>query len=35
MADTLEDVVEFYSERFQAGFTRQEKQDLVAFLESL
>ena len=32
---TLADVVTFYDERFNVGFTEQEKKDLVAFLESL
>ncbi len=35
MAATLEDVVNFYDERFGAGFTDQEKADLVAFLRTL
>lgn len=34
-ADTLTDVVEFYNQRFNIGFTEQEKEDLVAFLNSL
>jgi hypothetical protein len=34
-AATLNDVVEFYDRRFNIGFTRQEKSDLVAFLLSL
>lgn len=35
MAETLEDVVEFYNLRFKANFTNQEKADLVAFLKAL
>jgi len=35
MAITLEDVVDFYNERFKANFTPQEKADLVAFLRAL
>ncbi len=35
MAETLEDVVDFYNARFNAGFTPQEKADLVNFLKSL
>ena len=34
-AATLMDVVNFYNDRFHIGFTRQEKDDLVAFLSSL
>jgi cytochrome c peroxidase len=34
-AATLGDVVEFYSQRFDIGFTDQQKADLVAFLNSL
>jgi cytochrome c peroxidase len=34
-AATLLDVVNFYDARFHVGFTDQEKQDLVAFLEAL
>ena len=34
-AATLEDVVDFYDERFGLGLTAQEKADLVAFLRSL
>jgi len=34
-AATLADVVEFYSQRFDIGFTNQQKADLVAFLSSL
>ena len=34
-ADTLDDVVNFYDQRFNIGFTDQEKADLVAFLSSL
>lgn len=34
-AATLEDLVQFYDERFGLGLTAQEKADLVAFLRSL
>jgi hypothetical protein len=34
-AATLEGVVNFYEERFEIGFTEQEKADLVAFLKAL
>lgn len=34
-AATLDDVVNFYNDRFHIGLTRQEKADLVAFLTSL
>ena len=34
-AATLQDVVEFYDQRFTIGLTDQEKADLVAFLNSL
>lgn len=34
-AATLEDVVNFYDQRFNIGFTDQEKTDLVAFLKAL
>ena len=34
-AATLLDVVEFYNQRFNLGFTQQQKGDLVAFLEAL
>ena len=34
-AATLADVVEFYNQRFEIGFTDQQKADLVAFLSSL
>lgn len=34
-ASTLEDVIQFYEQRFDIGFTRQEKADLIAFLKSL
>ncbi len=34
-AATLQQVVEFYNQRFRAGLTAQEKADLVAFLSSL
>jgi cytochrome c peroxidase len=34
-AATLRDVVEFYDQRFDIGFTEQQKADLVAFLSSL
>jgi hypothetical protein len=32
---TSADVVEFYNQRFDIGFTDQQKADLVAFLSSL
>ena len=34
-AATLDDVVNFYDQRFAVGFTDQEKADLVAFLKAL
>jgi hypothetical protein len=34
-AATLRDVVEFYNQRFDIGFTDQQKADLVAFLSAL
>jgi cytochrome c peroxidase len=34
-AATLQDVVEFYDQRFSIGLTHQEKADLVAFLNAL
>jgi cytochrome c peroxidase len=34
-ATSLEDVVDFYDDRFEIGLTRQEKRDLVAFLRAL
>jgi cytochrome c peroxidase len=34
-AATLQDAVEFYNQRFDIGFTEQQKADLVAFLNSL
>ncbi|HVN88629.1 MAG TPA: hypothetical protein VMT61_02310 [Candidatus Binataceae bacterium] len=34
-AATLDDVVNFYDQRFSIGFTDQEKADLVAFLKTL
>jgi len=34
-ADSLDDVLEFYDQRFHIGFTAQEKKDLVAFLNAL
>jgi cytochrome c peroxidase len=34
-AATLEDIVNFYDQRFSIGFTDQEKEDLVAFLKAL
>lgn len=34
-AQTLDDAVNFYDQRFQIGFTAQEKEDLVAFLKTL
>ena len=35
MSRTIEDVVDFYNERFKAEFTAEERADLVAFLKSL
>ncbi len=35
MAETLEDVVDFYNTRFDARFTAREKADLVNFLKAL
>ena len=34
-ARSLSDVVDFYNQRFNVGFTAQEKSDLIAFLNSL
>ncbi|MGI8960128.1 MAG: hypothetical protein ACR2IV_10285 [Bryobacteraceae bacterium] len=34
-ADSLGDVIDFYNKRFSVGFTPQEKEDLIAFLNSL
>lgn len=34
-AQSLQDVLDFYDKRFNIGFTAQEKQDLIAFLNSL
>ena len=34
-AKSLEDLLEFYDQRFQIGFTPQEKADLIAFLNTL
>jgi cytochrome c peroxidase len=34
-AATLEDVVEFYDQRFGIGLTDQQKSDLIAFLNAL
>jgi cytochrome c peroxidase len=34
-AATLRDVVEFYDQRFEIGFTEQQKADLAAFLSAL
>jgi len=34
-AATLMDVVNFYDQRFSIGFTDQQKQDLVNFLNTL
>jgi len=31
----LMDVVNFYDQRFNVGFTEQQKEDLVAFLKTL
>ena len=35
MAASLDDVIDFYNTRFNVGFTRREKADLVAFLSAL
>jgi cytochrome c peroxidase len=34
-AATLQDVVDFYDQRFDIGFTDDEKRDLIAFLDAL
>ena len=34
-AKTLDDVLNFYDERFHIGFTEAEKRDLIAFLSAL
>jgi cytochrome c peroxidase len=34
-ASSLSDVIDFYNQRFNIGFTAQEKSDLIAFLNSL
>jgi cytochrome c peroxidase len=34
-AKSLNDVIDFYDARFNIGFTAQEKEDLIAFLNSL
>jgi len=34
-ARTLDDVVNFYNQRFGIGFTDQQRRDLVAFLKTL
>jgi len=34
-AQNLNDVVDFYNQRFAVGFTNQEKNDLINFLNSL
>jgi cytochrome c peroxidase len=34
-AHSFEDVVNFYDQRFGIGFTDQEKEDLIAFLQTL
>lgn len=34
-ASTLDDVIQFYDQRFGIGFTAQEKADIVAFLKTL
>jgi cytochrome c peroxidase len=34
-AANLDEVVDFYDTRFNIGFTRQEKADLIAFLRTL
>jgi cytochrome c peroxidase len=34
-AKSVDDIVEFYNQRFNIGFTPQEKSDLIAFLRTL
>ena len=34
-AATLQDVVDFYDQRFNIGFTNQQKADLINFLNAL
>ncbi|HLH39441.1 MAG TPA: hypothetical protein VKX39_09875 [Bryobacteraceae bacterium] len=34
-AQTLDDVIQFYNQRFSIGFTAQEKADIIAFLKTL
>ena len=34
-ARTLDEVLDFYDKRFHIGFSRREKEDLVAFLSAL
>jgi cytochrome c peroxidase len=34
-ADSLDEVVDFYNQRFSIGLTPDEKKDLVAFLNAL
>ena len=34
-AATLEEVVQFYEDRFNIGLTKREKEDLAAFLRAL
>ena len=34
-AASLSDVIDFYDQRFNIGFTPREKQDLIAFLNAL
>jgi cytochrome c peroxidase len=34
-AKTLDDAVEFYNQRFSLALTRQQKADIVAFLQTL
>jgi cytochrome c peroxidase len=34
-ADSLGDVIDFYNKRFNIGFTPQEREDLIAFLNTL
>ena len=34
-ADSLRDVLDFYENRFHIGFTAQEREDLIAFLNAL
>src|SRR5262249_17809430 len=34
-ANSLDDVIQFYNQRFNIGFTAQEKADIIAFLKTL